>query len=241
VSQEVDYVLVDEYPAERLFSLKRGHEERRGSEREWCSPQHVEACVRKLAVSLGIHVVGETEESDSKSDSAPGPSGPPKRIRVYELARELGLTNKEALDLCLQLGIPVKSHSSSVRDTQADRVRRLHADLADVAPDAGPHTDVAASGPHAAGGPLDADEARLGPTTGVVKWFDDEKGYGFVSPASGRDVFVHYTGIVGPGRRTLTQGQRVRMNVVPGDKGLEAQEVVVTANDDPSEAMTQMR
>jgi translation initiation factor IF-2 len=48
----------------------------------------------------------------------------PKKIRVYELARELGLTNKEALDLCLALGIGVKSHSSSIEDQQADRVRR---------------------------------------------------------------------------------------------------------------------
>ncbi len=46
------------------------------------------------------------------------------KIRVYELARELGLTNKEALDLCLSLGIGVKSHSSSIEDAQADRVRR---------------------------------------------------------------------------------------------------------------------
>src|SRR5580693_5398108 len=48
----------------------------------------------------------------------------PKKIRVYELGRELGLTNKEALDLCLALGIGVKSHSSSIEDAQADRVRR---------------------------------------------------------------------------------------------------------------------
>ena len=47
-----------------------------------------------------------------------------KKIRVYELARELGLTNKEALDLCIDLGIGVKSHSSSIEDAQADRVRR---------------------------------------------------------------------------------------------------------------------
>jgi len=48
----------------------------------------------------------------------------PKKIRVYELARELGLTNKEALDLCIDLGIGVKSHSSSIEDAQADRARR---------------------------------------------------------------------------------------------------------------------
>ncbi|MBV8985548.1 MAG: translation initiation factor IF-2 [Acidimicrobiia bacterium] len=48
----------------------------------------------------------------------------PRRIRVYELARELGLSNKETLDLCSALGIGVKSHSSSIEDAQADRVRR---------------------------------------------------------------------------------------------------------------------
>jgi translation initiation factor IF-2 len=48
----------------------------------------------------------------------------PKKIRVYELGRELGLTNKEALDLCVALGIGVKSHSSSIEEAQADRVRR---------------------------------------------------------------------------------------------------------------------
>ena len=47
-----------------------------------------------------------------------------KKIRVHELAKELGLTNKECLDLCLDLGIGVKTHSSSIIDAQADRVRR---------------------------------------------------------------------------------------------------------------------
>ena len=47
-----------------------------------------------------------------------------RRIRVYELARELGLSNKETLDLCAALGIGVKSHSSSIEEAQADRVRR---------------------------------------------------------------------------------------------------------------------
>ncbi len=48
----------------------------------------------------------------------------PKKVRVHELAKELGLTNKEALDLCIALGIDAKSHSSSIEDTQGDRVRR---------------------------------------------------------------------------------------------------------------------
>lgn len=48
----------------------------------------------------------------------------PKKIRVYELAKELGMTNKETVDLAVTLGIGVKSHSSSIEDAQADRVRR---------------------------------------------------------------------------------------------------------------------
>ncbi|HZD65137.1 MAG TPA: translation initiation factor IF-2 N-terminal domain-containing protein [Acidimicrobiales bacterium] len=53
----------------------------------------------------------------------------PKKIRVYELARELGISNKEALDLCGTLGIGVRSHSSSIEDAQADRVRRKATNL----------------------------------------------------------------------------------------------------------------
>jgi len=48
----------------------------------------------------------------------------PKKIRVHELAKELGLTNKEALDLCAGLGMDVKTHSSGVEEAQADRARR---------------------------------------------------------------------------------------------------------------------
>ncbi|HUY86442.1 MAG TPA: translation initiation factor IF-2 N-terminal domain-containing protein, partial [Acidimicrobiales bacterium] len=47
-----------------------------------------------------------------------------KKVRVYELARELGISNKDALDLCVSLGIGAKSHSSSIEEAQADRVRR---------------------------------------------------------------------------------------------------------------------
>ena len=47
-----------------------------------------------------------------------------KKMRVYELARELGLTNKEGLELCLAMGIGVSSHSSRIEEAQADRVRR---------------------------------------------------------------------------------------------------------------------
>ena len=51
-------------------------------------------------------------------------SNVPAKVRVYELAREMGLSNKEVIDLCNSLGVGVKSHSSSIVDAQADRVRR---------------------------------------------------------------------------------------------------------------------
>ncbi len=62
--------------------------------------------------------------------------------------------------------------------------------------------------------------------TGTVKWFNDEKGYGFISRESGPDVFVHYRSIEGTGRKTLHENQRVEFNVVQGQKGPQADEVV---------------
>ncbi|RME35589.1 MAG: cold-shock protein [Gammaproteobacteria bacterium] len=61
--------------------------------------------------------------------------------------------------------------------------------------------------------------------TGTVKWFNDEKGYGFIEQESGRDVFVHHSAINGSGRKTLLEGQRVSMVVSEGEKGLQASNV----------------
>ena len=64
--------------------------------------------------------------------------------------------------------------------------------------------------------------------TGVVKWFNREKGYGFIArDQGGGDVFVHYSGISGSGYRSIDEGQRVEFTVVQGEKGPQAQEVVV--------------
>jgi cold shock protein len=60
---------------------------------------------------------------------------------------------------------------------------------------------------------------------GTVKWFNDEKGYGFVSRESGSDVFVHHTAIEGTGRKSLNEGDRVEFDVAKGPKGLQAQNV----------------
>ena len=62
---------------------------------------------------------------------------------------------------------------------------------------------------------------------GTVKWFNAEKGYGFISREGGDDVFVHYSNIQGSGYKTLDEGQRVEFDVAPGRKGEEAQNVRV--------------
>jgi cold shock protein len=63
--------------------------------------------------------------------------------------------------------------------------------------------------------------------TGTVKWFNDVKGYGFITPdEGGKDVFVHYSGIAGDGFKKLSEGERVEFEVREGTKGLEAINVV---------------
>ena len=61
--------------------------------------------------------------------------------------------------------------------------------------------------------------------TGTVKWFNSDKGYGFISLEDGADVFVHYSAIQMDGYRTLDEGQRVEFDVGPDKKGHEAQNV----------------
>jgi CspA family cold shock protein len=63
--------------------------------------------------------------------------------------------------------------------------------------------------------------------TGTVKFFNAEKGFGFISRESGEDVFVHFSNIEAGGYRSLEQGQTVEFEVVPGRKGEEAQKVRV--------------
>lgn len=60
---------------------------------------------------------------------------------------------------------------------------------------------------------------------GTVKWFNDAKGYGFVSRTSGEDVFVHFSAIQSSGFKSLQEGQAVQFDVVKGPKGLQAENV----------------
>lgn len=63
---------------------------------------------------------------------------------------------------------------------------------------------------------------------GTVKWFNDEKGFGFIQQESGPDVFVHFSAISGSGFRTLSEGQQVSFGIKQGQKGPEAENVTAS-------------
>ena len=62
---------------------------------------------------------------------------------------------------------------------------------------------------------------------GTVKWFNDSKGFGFIEQQSGPDVFVHYSSIANSGFQTLAEGQKVEFTITQGQKGLQAENIVV--------------
>ena len=62
--------------------------------------------------------------------------------------------------------------------------------------------------------------------TGIVKWFNSEKGYGFITTDEGKDVFVHYSAIQGEGFKTLDEGQAVTFDITESDRGPQAGNVV---------------
>ncbi|MBQ6774430.1 MAG: cold-shock protein [Synergistaceae bacterium] len=61
---------------------------------------------------------------------------------------------------------------------------------------------------------------------GTVKWFNESKGYGFITADEGKDVFVHFSAIQGEGFKTLNEGQKVSFDIVTGEKGPQAANVV---------------
>ena len=63
-------------------------------------------------------------------------------------------------------------------------------------------------------------------TRGKVKWFNENKGYGFITREEGQEVFVHFSAIQGDGYRTLNEGQEVQFELLEGEKGLQAANVV---------------
>ena len=65
--------------------------------------------------------------------------------------------------------------------------------------------------------------------SGTVKWFNEDKGFGFIEREGGKDVFVHFRAINGTGRRTLVEGQKVTFEVTEGQKGPQAENVTVVA------------
>lgn len=64
-------------------------------------------------------------------------------------------------------------------------------------------------------------------TTGTVKWFNESKGFGFLAQESGPDVFAHFSNISGDGFKTLVEGQKVEFTVTQGQKGPQAENIVV--------------
>ena len=66
-------------------------------------------------------------------------------------------------------------------------------------------------------------------TTGTVKWFNETKGFGFIAQESGPDVFAHYSAIQGSGFKTLAEGQAVEFTLTQGQKGPQAENIVVVS------------
>lgn len=71
---------------------------------------------------------------------------------------------------------------------------------------------------------------------GKVKWFNPRKGYGFIAGDDGQDIFVHYANISGEGYRTLEEGQAVTFDIVEGEKGLRAENVIPQSSEPASKS-----
>jgi CspA family cold shock protein len=78
--------------------------------------------------------------------------------------------------------------------------------------------------------PIDPQEGVAFMPTGTVKWFNNDKGYGFIAQDDGDDVFVHHTAIAGEGFKSLDEGAKVEFEVEQGPKGAQAQNVRTVAD-----------
>ena len=89
--------------------------------------------------------------------------------------------------------------------------------------------DACFAGEPLRGGPagLGSRLTRSAPRQGIVKWFNGEKGYGFIEVEGGPDVFVHFSAITGGGYRSLEEGQKVEFDITQGQKGPQAENVRV--------------
>ena len=76
---------------------------------------------------------------------------------------------------------------------------------------------------------LSPNKSTNGRESGTVKWFNTNKGFGFITRDNGDDVFVHFRSIRGQGHRTLIEGQRVEFDVTKGEKGLQAEDVAIAS------------
>ncbi len=85
---------------------------------------------------------------------------------------------------------------------------------------------VASAAPATAGRRMHNQEVKM--AQGTVKWFNGEKGYGFIAVEGGPDVFVHVSAITGGGYRSLEEGQKVEFDITQGQKGPQAENVMVT-------------
>jgi len=77
---------------------------------------------------------------------------------------------------------------------------------------------------------MQKEHSAMARTQGTVKWFNSEKGYGFISREGGEDLFVHYTEIQGSGYRSLDEGAKVEFEITDGKKGKQASAVTVVSN-----------
>jgi cold shock protein len=87
-------------------------------------------------------------------------------------------------------------------------------------------TNMASAAPAMAGRGMHNQEVTM--AQGTVKWFNGDKGYGFIAVEGGPDVFVHFSAIIGGGHRSLDEGQKVEFDITQGQKGPQAENVRVT-------------